>query len=147
MPSPILRLFFAFAALIVLAGCTIDRSTADVTAGTDLRKVKVFYVVKLAPDERGINNLIKTRLTELGYKASTGPNNNIPEGTDVVVTYADKWMWDITMYMLELTITFREPDSSFPMAVGNSYHTSFSRLSPEEMVDEVLRKIFGEALS
>jgi hypothetical protein len=31
----------------------------------------------------------------------------------------------------------------FPLAVGNSYHTSVTRKSPEEMVDEVLTNILN----
>jgi hypothetical protein len=50
-------------------------------------------------------------------------------------------MWDITMYMLELRVTLRNPDSGFPIAVGNSFHTSLTRKSPEEMVDEVVGNI------
>ena len=54
-------------------------------------------------------------------------------------TYKDKWMWDITMYMIELTITFREPGTDYPLAEGNSYHTSLTRKSPEEMVDDKMK--------
>jgi hypothetical protein len=54
-------------------------------------------------------------------------------------------MWDITMYMLELTIVIRNPQNNFPIATGNSYHTSLTRKSPSEMVDEVLGNIFSEA--
>jgi hypothetical protein len=43
--------------------------------------------------------------------------------------------------MLELTITLRDPKTNFPMAVGNSFHTSLTRKSSEEMVDEVLSNI------
>jgi len=52
-------------------------------------------------------------------------------------------MWDITMYLLELTVTVRNPSNDFPMAVGNSLHTSLTRKSPEEMVDEVMTNIFN----
>ena len=146
MRQPVLRLFLIFTSLLMLAGC-INRSSANLTPDADLSGAKTFYVVTLAADERGINRLINERLIQMGYKSSTGPNDAIPDGTGVVVTYADKWIWDITMYMLELTITFRDPESSFPMAVGNSYHTSMTRLSPEEMVNEVLTNIFNEAKS
>jgi len=61
------------------------------------------------------------------------------------VTYVDKWMWDITMYLLELTITIRDPQTDYPLANGNSYHTSLTRKSPPEMVDEVLGNIFKES--
>jgi hypothetical protein len=66
-------------------------------------------------------------------------------GVDAIVTYVDKWFWDITMYMLELTITLRDPKTDFPLATGNSYHTSMTRKSPEGMVDEVLTNIFFSA--
>ena len=49
--------------------------------------------------------------------------------------------------MLELTITLRDPETKFPMATGNSYHTSLTRLSPEEMVEEVLGSIFAQQSS
>jgi hypothetical protein len=51
-------------------------------------------------------------------------------------------MWDITLYLLELTVTFRDANTGYPLAVGNSYHTSLTRKSPEEMVDEVITNIF-----
>jgi hypothetical protein len=53
-------------------------------------------------------------------------------------------MWDMTMYMIELTITIRNPANNYPLATGNSYHTSLSRKSPPEMVDEVMANIFNE---
>ena len=58
-----------------------------------------------------------------------------------MVTYVDKWMWDITMYLIELTITFRDPETRAAVGSGNSYHTSLTRLSPEEMVAEVIDNI------
>jgi hypothetical protein len=48
------------------------------------------------------------------------------------------------MYMLELTLTVRNPANDFPMASANSYHTSLTRKAPPEMVDEVLTNIFNE---
>lgn len=61
---------------------------------------------------------------------------------DAIATYVDKWMWDLTMYMIELTIVVRDPASDFPLATGNSLHTSLTRKSPKEMVDEVTSNIF-----
>ena len=81
----------------------------------------------------------------MGHKSTTGLGVDIPSNVDIVVDYADKWMWDITMYMLELTITFRDPNTDVPLGSGNSYHTSLTRKSPQEMVDEVLTNIFKKA--
>lgn len=66
-------------------------------------------------------------------------------GVDAVVTYVDRWMWDITMYLLELTIMIRDPNTDFPLATGNAMYTSLIRKSPPEMVDEIMGNIFKEA--
>jgi len=130
-------------ALLLASGCAINRATALQTPGTDLSHVKVFYVVKSPEDKREIDKLIKDRLVKMGFTATNGPETPLPFKADAVVTYKDKWMWDITMYMLELTITLRNPTNNFPMATGNSYHTSLTRKSPAEMVEEVLTNIFN----
>jgi len=140
------RYFFVFFGVLALAACA-NRSTATLSPGENLGDAKRFYVVTLPADERGIDRLISNRLNEMGYRSTVGRNEATPDDTEVVVTYADKWMCDITMYMIELTITFRNAESTFPILVGNSYHTSLTRLSPEEMVDEVLTKMFTEAKS
>ncbi len=107
--------------------------------------MKSLYVVKFGPDERGINQLIADQLAAMGYVATTGAAADRPKNIDAIVTYRDKWMWDITMYMLELDVALRNAASNYPLAVGNSYHTSLSRRSPEEMVKEVLDNIFKKA--
>lgn len=132
------------AVLWLASGCAVNRATASLTPGTDLSRVKQFYVVTVPADKNAVDKLIKNKLEKMGYTATVGPEKSPPYQADAVVTYQDKWMWDITMYMIELTITLRNPQTSFPMAVGNSFHTSLTRKSPEEMVEEVLTNIFKD---
>ena len=61
---------------------------------------------------------------------------------DVIVTYADRWMWDITMYMIEINIELHDPETNYVFASGKSYRTSLVRKEPDEMVDEVFRDMF-----
>lgn len=84
--------------------------------------------------------MIADNLRRRGFFVTTGTEK--PENVDSIVTYNDRWMWDITMYLLELTVTIRDPKTEFPMATGNSMHTSLTRKSPPAMVDEVLSNIF-----
>lgn len=133
------------AVLSSLTGCAVNRATASVTPGTDINVMKTFYVVKLPKDERGIDQLIKDYLVKKGYAVTTGPELTPPYQADGVVTYIDKWFWDITMYMIELTINVRQSSNNFPVAVGNSFHTSLTRKSPPEMVEEVMTNIYKEA--
>lgn len=138
------RLPIALLLVAVLStGCAVNRATATADNGTNLEALKVVHVSKFAPDGRGIDQLIADNLRKRGYTVSTGAP--VPDKADVVVTYVDKWMWDITMYMLELTITVREPKTDYPLATGNSYHTSLSRKTPPEMVDEVITNILKES--
>ena len=100
------------------------------------------YVTKNVADGRGVDLLIANKLQSMGYSVTKGLSTT--SDADALVTYVDKWMWDMKMYMLELTITIRDPKTDFPLASGNSYHTSLTRKSPEEMVDEVLANIFKQ---
>lgn len=126
------------------SGCAVNRATGSVDPSTNLSALKTMYVKKLPADDGGTNVLIADKLRSKGVTVTTG-TEPAPSNVDAVVTYIDKWMWDITMYMLELTITIRDPKSDFPMATGNSYHTSLTRLSPKEMVNEVVDNIYKGA--
>jgi hypothetical protein len=131
-------------ALTLTSGCAVNRATAVISPDADISKIRTFYVVKGPSDGRGIELLIRDNLGKRGFGATAGPE--LPQASyqaDAVVSYVDRWMWDMTMYMLELTITVRNPTSDYPLATGNSYHTSLTRKSPEEMVDEVLSNIFN----
>lgn len=133
----------ALIAVLVSYGCS-NRATAELAPGANLITLKTFYVVHQPKDGRQLNQMISDKLVMKGYSSTAGPE--LPKGSykaDSVVTYVDRWMWDITMYLLELTITLREPVNGQPLAVGNSFHTSLTRKSPEEMIDEVLANIFN----
>lgn len=123
--------------LVLLHGCAVNRATAIVDQTTDLSSLKVLYVKKYSEDTRGTNVVIKDKLVEMGFHVSETETD-----VDAIVTYVDKWFWDFTFYLLELTITLRDPKTDFPLASGNSIHTSLSRKSPEGMVGEVLTNIF-----
>lgn len=125
------------------SGCAINKASASLSPGENLSGLRQIYVVTLPADEHNVDGIIKDRLTSMGYSVTVGPEQTLPYTGDAVVTYQDKWMWDITMYMLELTVVLRNPQTNFPIATGNSMHTSLTRKSPEEMVDEVLTNIFN----
>ena len=125
----------------LVSGCAVNRATATVDPKTDLTKLKTMYVKKIPEDDGGTNVLIVDKLATKGVTATTG-EGPAPAGIDAIVTYVDRWMWDITMYMLELTVTLRDPKNNLPLASGNSFHTSLTRLSPKEMVNEVIDNIY-----
>jgi hypothetical protein len=140
VPLPLL-----FIALWFASGC-INRATATLEPGANLSAIKSYYVVHQPKDTHGIHDLIRDRLIRDGLSAMAGPE--LAQGnykTDSIITYVDRWVWDLTLYLLELTVTLRDAINGFPLAVGNSFHTSLTRKSPEEMVDEVITNIFNAA--
>jgi hypothetical protein len=126
-----------------MAGCASNRATATLMADADLSKVKKVYIVHAETDTRGVDKSLQDAFKKHGIEASVGPAHAPPYDGDAAVTYVDKWFWDITMYLLELTVTVRSPANDFPLATGNSMHTSLARKSPEEMTDEVVSNILA----
>lgn len=136
--------YFSIPALLfvlsIMSGCAVNRATATVDPSANLNGIKTIHVKKFGPDKHSLDGLIADKARSMGLNATTG--DNVAANTDAVITYVDKWMWDITMYMIELTIQVRDPKTDFTLAVGNSFHTSLTRKSPTEMVDEVMTNIF-----
>ena len=131
-------------AIVLVSGC-VSNQQATVLPGADLAGSKKYYVVHLPADNREVNKLITDNLKARGYEATTGEAVNVPAGAQILVTYQDKWMWDITMYMIQLDIQFRNPSNDMALATGSSLRTSLARKSPAEMVQEVLDQIFAKA--
>ena len=137
-----LRVIAALAVAAVLlsnSGCATNRATA--TADPSLRwdAIKTLHVKKLEGEDGSVRKLLVDKFRTSGFTVTTDPD---PAGQpDAFVTYRDRWMWDLTMYLLELTVTLHDPSTDVAVASGNSLHTSLTRKSPKEMVDEVVDNI------
>ena len=136
-------------ALVILlaalsSGCVSTSLTSDVDPQTDLSSLESFHVLKFEPDNRGIHNLIANALNNRGKTAVATDERPDEIDAQVMVTYQDKWMWDITMYMLELNVELRDPRTDYVLATAKSFRTSLARKSPEAMVEEVIGKLFDE---
>lgn len=126
--------------LVMFSGCA-NRAVVDRHPSFSLESIKALHIKNSDGGGDELIPVIISKLRELGYTNITS-GDEVSPNADAVLTYRDKWMWDITMYMIELTITVRDKDSWTPLATGNSMHSSLTRKSEEEMVDEVLRNIF-----
>ena len=141
---------YAFVRLLAVAlvlstatvGC-MNKLSANLTPGTRLPTAARYHVLTNADDDNRIDQLIMQRLVAMNFKATAGARETMPADTDVVVTYRDKWMWDITMYMIRLTIQIRDGKSRAILASAESYRPSLERKSPEGMAEEVLTEIFN----
>ena len=137
----LIRILSFLAIFSLIAGCASIHSTRAPDA--NLSSLHTFYVQKLPADDNGIEKLISDRLNAMGYKSSYGTQESPSTEVDAIVTYEDKWMWDMTMYLIRLTVQVREPKSRSILASAESYRPSLERKSPQEMVTEVLSELFN----
>ena len=136
-------LWFAAVFLVLLQGCATNRESASVAADADITSLKTIFVIRSVEDDRGVYITIAEQLRKLGYSVSTGPATPVPANTDAVLSYQAKWQWDLTMYLLELRVTLRNPTTDTLLGAATSYHTSATRKSTDEMVSEVLSNLRG----
>lgn len=136
------RLVLLVTITLALTAC-MSNLEAKKMPGTDLSATKTIYVQKLTTDEHGVDQLIANQLTRMGFTASNGASEAPMPPVDAIVTYQDKWWWDITMYMLQLSVQIRDGQTRMVLATGRAMHTSLVRKSPEEMVEQVLAEIFN----
>jgi hypothetical protein len=108
----------------------------------NVKGLKTFYVIRVPEDERGIEKIIAARLSAMGYTATSGDTPQPPTRADAVVTYQDRWMWDITMYMIKLDVQIHDGNSGAVIVRAQAMRPSLQRKSPEGMVEEVLAEIF-----
>jgi len=129
----------AWAAILLGACASVESARAP---DANVHKLKSFYVVRVPEDERGIEKLIAARLEKMGLAASSGDADRPAEPVDAIVTYQDRWMWDITMYMIKLSVQLHDPQSGAVIARAEATRPSLQRKSPQGMVEEVLGELF-----
>ncbi|SDP48521.1 hypothetical protein [Desulforhopalus singaporensis] len=129
------------AAILFLSGCSAQLKS-NIQPGIDLTSINSFYVVHFNDERHGIDKMISDELNNMGFRATYGEEENIPKDVDAIVTYVDNWQWDLTNYMIKLSITMRDSDDSM-IGIGESFRTSLVRKSPPEMVKEVLYDMFN----
>ena len=132
------------AALAVLTGCSIQYTNSRVLPDGVISQERTYYVVRHEKDTRQIDLIIADEMKAMGlHKITSGIERDMPAGTDVVVRYEDRWMWDMTNYLFMLKVQFRDPSNNILIARGESVRTSLACKSIQAMVQETLAAIFS----
>lgn len=141
------------AALVALAwtqnACvhSSDRVLAPDCGAAKIDRMRSLHVQRHALDDHQLAEDIAAQLRRMGKTATVGGVNSSAGRADGVITYTDKWMWDITMYLLSLDIQLREPGSGAVLATAKTTRTSLVRKSQAEMVGETLDTMFGKGVA
>lgn len=131
--------------LIVLSLTACAKLSSQVTPDTDLGQYDTYFVLRHEKDIRLLDKIIREEMILLGLKTKSGTIGQKPLNVDVIVTYEDRWAWDMTNYMLSLTIDFRNARNNVLLATGQSYRPSLERRPPKVMAREVLQSIMKKA--
>jgi hypothetical protein len=134
---------FSAIAVLLLSGCAIVDLRSSKLPGADISELKTFHVVANDEDPGKVHENVRDALIEMGFEATSGPKSETPANVDALVSYDDRWFWDMGNYMIELNLIIREPDMGYPMAEGESIRTSLARKEPKEMAKEILESLFN----
>jgi len=127
--------------LLGLVGCASNNTVTEAT--TDLRPNKHLYVQSSQNDSNHLDQLIANELLRLGYDASAGVRTMMPDNTQLFITYESQWNWDFHTYLIQLDVTVRDVRTEKQAGHGKTFHSGLTNKSPEEMVAEVLKPLFG----
>jgi hypothetical protein len=135
----------ALALLLGSLGCASGAARfAGELPGSRLREMHRFYVQHQANDPRDIHLDIQAELRAFGLHADAGQG---PPGQDydAVVTYVDRYIWDMTMYCLQLTIYIRDTHTDYVTATGWSWRPSLVRKTPRGHARLIFTELLGRA--
>lgn len=131
--------FSLILALAFLTGCS-SVSTRKVMPLDGFRRI---YVEQRLNDNHQLAELLATELRRLGCEASSGPLTMMPETTEAVLTYDDRWAWDFRSYLIEFNLELHTARSNKKLADARYYQPSIKTRSPAEVIHELLPPLFA----
>lgn len=129
----------------LIAACSAA-VTGYVVPGATLQPEGAYYIVFNETDERGLHELLRQEFAAYRPDVSSGFADRMPADIEYRVEYDAQWQWDITWYLLVLTVRIYEPDTGLMVASASSTRTSGARIAPDKMVAEALAELFSKEL-
>lgn len=128
------------AALLLWSGCA-SSNTRQVIA---LDRFQRIFVVEQLNDNHQLASLLAAELRRLGRDATSGPRTMMPDNTDAVLTYTDRWTWDFRSYLIEFNLEVHTARTDKKLADARYYQPSLKTKSPEEIARELLTPLFAK---
>jgi hypothetical protein len=125
--------------LLLLTGCVSSVSARKVVSLDSFRRI---YVERRLNENNQLDQLFVAELRRLGREASSGPMTMMPENTDAVLTYDARWQWDFRTYLIELSLELHTVHPRKKLADARYHQPSIKTKPPEEVIREVLDRLF-----
>tara|TARA_R110002072_G_scaffold302958_1_gene490383 strand:- start:20009 stop:20374 length:366 start_codon:yes stop_codon:yes gene_type:complete len=104
-----------------------------------------FYIERQPKDERNLAENISNILRARGFNASHGEQGQAPDNAGYIISYIDKWYWDMRMYLLSLRIEVRDRSTNHIVAYGESFQTSLAAMGKTH--DDIINMALDEMVS
>ena len=141
MTARCLNLIVAAMMLAAVVGCAAVAKVPMKRA--DLGKIHFVRIEPLANDQHGMASLIAADLKARGFEVEVGDGAAKGRKPDAILCFQDRWMWDLSMYLLSLDVQLRNARTRVILAQGQSYQPSLERKPPEAVVHRLLDEVFG----
>ena len=120
-----MRMWLAAVCLLACTACPSLSSLDGFPMPRETRESgKSFRVVHQPKDERNLDQDIAAALRRRGLKVETDASAE----TDYVVSYVDRWYWDMRVYLIDLRIDIRDAKTNQLVASARSYQSSLSAM-------------------
>jgi hypothetical protein len=116
------RLVLAFVALFFVS-CSYASLTGFQLPEED-QAGKRFYVIHQPNDNRRIDHILAQALLTRGFDVAS----DLSESPDYVVTYIDKWAWDMRTYLVDFRLDIRDAETNLLVGTGRSFQTSLDAM-------------------
>jgi hypothetical protein len=135
-----LRLSLVLGLGLLLGGCA--SYDVQVERGKSLAGVQRFFVVSNLNDNHALDHRIAEAIKARGFEAEIGPLTMMPDNTQAIVTFQDRWAWDFGDHLVYLSLNAQDATSHDTIAVV-SFNASIPLREPVpatvgQLVDRLL---------
>jgi hypothetical protein len=136
--------FVAIGLLAIATGACVGNISGQMTLPREQALNGTYYVQRHAKDSRDLASTIAQTMRSRGLKASAGGESERPPDATYVVSYVDKWIWDMRMYLADLRIEVRNAQDQSIVGFGQSSQSSLKAMGQthEDIVTTALDQLF-----
>ena len=116
MKSFLFRGWLILGLALGLGGCA--SYSTQVERGHSFKGIQRFFVVSNLNDNHAIDRQIAETIKARGHEAEIGPLTMMPDNTQAIVTFQDRWAWDFGDHLVYLQISVRDTKSEQPFATA-----------------------------
>jgi LmbE family N-acetylglucosaminyl deacetylase len=122
-------------------------TSADPLTGTALDPGVVYFVENHGGDHRNLEQITAKVIKARGIMVTAGGPGQQPANATFVVTYVDRWAWDMRTYLRDIRIEVRNAKTGAIVADARSYQGSLSAMgdSYQEIVQRTAQQLFDGA--